>query len=675
MTPDSGVMMSRKLLGKTLVANSTSILIIDDSAENRLLLSSQLGLEGYHILQAEGGRAGIEVAEQERPDLILLDVMMPEINGFEVCRQLKANEETSGIPIIMVTALREVQYRIKGIEAGADEFLSRPHHREELLVRVQALVQLKRARERLEEERNRLELLYDISRAISTKLDLEQMMATIIAQTQAAVEATKGSILLLDEKGKVTHRILVREGESPDFADHVTQEVMSHGLAGWLLQHNRGVVIKDAQADDRWLTLPDDAQPPGSVIGVPLSRANRIVGVLFLMHPRQNYFTEEHLALLETIGVQISASIENAFLFNEISEERRKLSAILAQSTDAIITTDEKWRISLLNQAAEDLFDLRAGDVIDKSLRTVPELSSLIPLFVKASKQPSAQEFSLGEKVLYASVSPIQDVGYVAVLQDITELKRIEELRLQQERRQREIVKETFSRYMGPRLVEHVLSNEPGLLARRERRQAVVLFADLRDFTRMIVNVEPNTAIPLLNEFFTGMTDIVYEFDGTVFDLTGDEVMVGFNVPFDQPDAHYRALLTSITMQRRFNQLRQKWRSQLDITLGLGIGIDQGNVVVGNVGAESRMTFRMVGEAVNIAHRLVDLADDGQIVITESIYEAVKKDVPRLLEVISFERVGPIALKGKTNAQMLYLATFQRSTPSPEQLMGGALDN
>lgn len=648
-------------MAETVPANATSILIVDDSAENRLLLSSQLGLEGYHILQADGGHTGLEIAQREKPDLILLDVMMPEINGFEVCRRLKADGETAGIPVIMVTALREVQYRIKGIEAGADEFLSRPHHREELVVRVQALVQLKRARERLEEERNRLELLYDISRAISTKLDLEPMMATIISQTQAAVQATKGSILLLDEAGKVTHRILVREGEPPDFANRVTQEVMRHGLAGWLLRHNRGVVLADAQTDERWLTLPDDEEAPGSVIGVPLSRANRIVGVLFLMHPEKDYFTQDHLALLETIGVQISASIENAFLFNEISEERRKLGAILAQSTDAIITTDERWQVSLLNHAAENLFELSAEKVIGKSLKVVPELNTLIPLFAKANRHPAVQELSLGTKVLYTSVSPIQDVGYVAVLQDITELKRIEELRLQQERRQREIVKETFSRYMGPRLVEHVLSNEPGLLARRERREAVVLFADLRDSTRMIVNIEPNTAIPLLNEFFTSMTDIVYEFDGTVFDLTGDEVMVGFNVPFDQPDAHYRALLTAVTMQRRFNELRQRWQSQLGVTLGLGIGMDQGNVVVGNVGAESRMTFRMVGEAVNIAHRLVDLAEDGQVVITETIYEAVQNDVPRLLEVIPFRRVGPVALKGKSNAQMLYLTTFQRT--------------
>ena len=638
--------------------DAASILIIDDSLENRLLLSSQLEMEGYEILQAEDGHEGIEIARRDRPDLILLDVMMPGINGFAVCRQLKAGEATRGIPIIMVTALRDVQYRIEGIEAGADEFLSRPHHREELLLRAGA-AQLKQAREHLEQERNHLQLLYEISRAINAQLDLEQMMMTIIAQTQKAVNATKGTIILLDEAAHVTHRVVVREGEEPDLARSVPDEVMSHGLAGWILQPPGPSSPTPGRTS--WLSLPDDREQPGSVVGVPLSRADRLVGVLFLMHPQPGYFTEEHLALLEALGAQISASIENAFLFKEINEERGKLGAILAQSSDAIVTTDEEWRVSLLNQAAEALFGLQAGAVAGQSLRDIPQLAMLIPQFARAGRRPAAQELSLPPRVLYATVSPIPDVGYVAVLQDITELKRVEELRLQQERRQRELVKETFSRYMGPRLVEHVLSSEPGLLARRERREAVVLFADLRDFTRMIVTVEPNQAIPLLNEFFTEMTGIVHEFDGTVFDLTGDEVMVGFNFPFDQEDSHYRALVTAINMQRRFDELRQRWFAQFGVKLGLGIGIDKGNVVVGNVGSETRMTFRMVGEAVNTAHRLVDLAADGQIAITETIYEAVERDVPHLLDIVSFVPAGPIALKGKSVPQKLYLATFERT--------------
>lgn len=646
--------------------NGASVLIIDDSSENRLLLTSQLSLEGYEILQAEDGFQGIAVAEQARPDLILLDVMMPEMNGFEVCRKLKAQEATAGIPIIMVTALREVQYRIQGIEAGADEFLSRPHHREELVVRARALVQLKRARERLEEERNRLRLLYEISREITTQLDLKQMMTSIISHTRVAVGATKGSILLLDDEGTVTQRFSVSHGEEPRVLDSVSRQVMSHGLAGWLLRHNRVVVIEDTATDERWLRLPDDEEQTGSVIGVPLSRADRTVGVLFLMHPDTGYFTEEHRVLIETIGAQITASIENAFLFDEISEERRKLTAILAQSTDAIITTDVDWRITLLNQAAETLFGLRATDVVGASLPSVPELQALAPLFAEAGERPATQEFSHDSKVLFASATPIKDVGYVAVMQDITEMKRVEEMRLQQERRQRQIVKETFSRYMGPRLVDHVLSHEPGLLARRERRQAVVLFADLRDSTRMIVNVEPDTAIPLLNEFFEDMTDIVYKFDGTIFDLTGDQVMVAFNVPLDQPDAPYRALLTAVTMQYRFDKLRQKWFREVGVTLGLGIGLDRGNVVVGNVGAETRMTFRMVGEAVNIASRLVDIAADGQIVISEALYAAVSQDAAKLLGKIPFVALGPVTLKGKTDPQRLYVTSLKRTETGSE---------
>lgn len=646
-----------------LSLDSVRILVIDDNAENRMLLSSQLGLEGYQVLQAPDGRTGIEAARKRLPDLILLDVMMPDMNGFEVCKRLKRDSVTEGIPVIMLTALREVQYRIRGIEAGADEFLSRPYHRAELLVRVRALVQLKRARENLEEERNRLQLLYNISRAISTQLDVQQMMASILTQTQAAVKATKGSIILLDENQQVTHRILVRENLAPRVADAITQAVMQRGLAGWLVRHKRGVVIDDAAVDERWITLPDDQDSPRSIIGVPLSRTNRrVVGVLFLMHQDPYYFTQEHLALLETIGAQITAAIENAFLFTDIDEERGKLGAILAQSTDAIITTDEYWRVARFNKSAEALFGLSANSVVSKSLRHVIELGVLVPMFTKAQSEAITQEVQLETgKVLHASVSPVPGVGYVAVMQDITDVKRAEQLRLRRAEEEQALVKKTFSRYMGPRLVEHVLSDAPGLLSQRERRWAVVLFADLRDFTRMVVNGTPDVTVRVLNEFFTNMMNIVHEFDGTIFDLTGDELLVGFNVPFDQADAAYRALLTALTMQRHFDRLRVSWHKEFGVKLGLGTGIDQGFVVVGNVGAETRMTFRMVGEAVNIAHRLVDLAEDGQIVVTAGVHDEVEQAAQNMGRSVDFASIGQIPLKGKEFPQELFALKVERT--------------
>jgi PAS domain S-box-containing protein len=632
-----------------------TVLIVDDNAANRLLLSSQLEIEGYKILQAANGKEGIEKVESERPDIVLLDVMMPIMNGFEMCAYVKAHEELAIIPIIMVTALRDVQYRIKGIEAGADEFLYRPHHREELLVRVRSLVQLKRTRLRLEEERNRLQLLYDVSRAVTTVLDLHDLMSSIIKYTQSAVQAAKGNIMLLNEKGDVTHKFLIRAGGNVEITSDVAQEVMKQGMAGWLVRHNEASIIVDATKDARWVQLPDDEEPAGSVIGVPLSRAERMVGVLVLIHPRPGYFTESHLALLETIRGQITTAIENAYLFNDIKEERRKLGALLAQSTDAIFTTDENWNVTLFNHAAASIFGMTASDVIGSNLRQVEALRPLYHLFENATRLPVVEEILLPEDtVLYASVSPVHDVGFVAVMQDVTEFKKVEARRLELERREKLRVKDTFTRYMGPSLAQHVLSTEPGILGMKEKRLATVMFADLRGFTRMIVNLEPSMAILVLNEYFSEMTDVVYEFEGTIFDLAGDELMVGFNVPIDQPDAPTRALRAAIEMQKRVDRLRQDLYAEVGTDVGLGIGLDQGQVVVGNVGAETRMNFAMVGEAVNTAHRLVDLAEDGQIMVSAGILQAISDADPSLLEEFTFESLGNMALKGKSRQEEVY---------------------
>ncbi len=642
--------------------SDATILIVDDNPDNRLLLSSQLGMHGYKILEASGGHEGLQIAQENKPDLILLDVMMPVINGFEVATRLKADPETSSIPVIIITALRDIEYRIRGIEVGADEFLSRPHHREELLVRVRSLIRLKQARDRLEEERNRLQLLYNVTRATTnTQLDIDQIMSQIITHTQGAVGATKGSIMLLNDEGEVTHKILIRAGLSPEMTEHVTREVFSRGLAGWLIKHKRGDIIHDANVDDRWITLPDDTEKVGSVIGVPFVHGENVTGVLLLIHPDRNYFRSEHLALLETIAGQVTVAIHNAYLFNEISEQQRKLGAILSQSSDAIITTDEALQVAILNQAAEQLFGLKSEYVFEKPIDEIPELSVLVPLFNEATTQPVTEEVAVGRAILFASVSPIPEVGYMAVMQDITKMKQMEEMRLEQERREKQQVKETFSRYMSPRLVEQVLSNSdvPSLFGRRQRRRAVVMFADLRGFTRMIVDLSPDESITVLNEFFTEMTEVVYEFDGTIFDLAGDELMIGFNVPFDQSDAAFRATSTAVSMQMRFDELRQTWFKHTSTDLGLGIGIDSGEVVMGNVGAESRMNFAMVGEAVNTAHRLVDIAKDGQIVISAAVYNELQARTAG--EKSDFHSIGEHQLKGKIAAELIYMAELKRT--------------
>ncbi len=638
------------------------VLVVDDTRENRILLASQLKLEGYAIIEASGGHEGIQKAISHNPDVILLDVMMPDLDGFEVCRILKSDPQTQLIPIIMVTALNRVESRIEGKRAGADEFLSRPHVREELLVRVRTYTEVKRTRVSLEEERNRLQLLYNISRILSSQLDVDTIMVSTLVQTQAAVAATKGNIILLDETGNVYHRFRIRTGSPVEISEHVAQAVMTRGLGGWLLEHKQPEIIHDITQDERWITLPDDLDERGSAIGIPLAGPNRMEGILILNHPQTHYFTAEHRNLLEAIGSTVTAAIVNARLFSEVREEQRKLQTILTHSTDAIIIASEEWRISLFNHTAARLFEVSTEAVTGHMLNDVPQLRDLKVMLKDLPNGPEAREISLANgRTLYASISPIQGVGYAAILQDITELKKAEQLKLAAERREKERVKETFSRYMGPRLVNHVLEHAPELMARRERRHAVVMFADLRNWTGgMITRVAPDEAIRQLNEFFTRMMDIAIEFDGTVFELTADEILVGFNAPFDQPDATMRAVQTAVTMQQEFNELRQNWYARAGTELGLGIGIDMGDIVIGNVGAESRMSFRMVGQPMNTASRLVDLAGDGQIVISTAVQKDLLVRNPELLTTFGFQQMESIQLQGISEPQVLYRAYVTR---------------
>src|ERR1700685_3170838 len=128
---------------------SARILVVDDVEVNVRLLDAKLSAEYFNVLAAFDGFQAIKIAQEEHPDIILLDVMMPKLDGFETCRRLKADPRTCDIPVVMVTALSEPSDRVRGLEAGADDFLTKPVNDIALFSRVRSLVRLKRMMEEL----------------------------------------------------------------------------------------------------------------------------------------------------------------------------------------------------------------------------------------------------------------------------------------------------------------------------------------------------------------------------------------------------------------------------------------------------------------------------------------------------------------------------------------------
>ncbi|RIK86303.1 MAG: PleD family two-component system response regulator [Hyphomicrobiales bacterium] len=167
------------------------ILVVDDVPANVKLLEARLLAEYFEVLTAYNGAEALEACENGRVDVVLLDVMMPDMDGFEVCRRLKADAATQHIPVVMVTALDQVSDRVRGLEAGADDFLTKPVNDLQLMTRVKSLVRLKTLTDELR-----------LRAATTRNIGIEELLSRRSATAEVAAR-----VLLVDERAASAERV------------------------------------------------------------------------------------------------------------------------------------------------------------------------------------------------------------------------------------------------------------------------------------------------------------------------------------------------------------------------------------------------------------------------------------------------------------------------------------
>lgn len=298
-----------------------TILIVDDQPDNLYVLQRLLKGHGYEVLQAESGATAITIATERQPDLILLDVMMPEMDGFEVVQVLRASAGTSSIPVVLLTAnAPDERLKIQGLKLGADEYLTQPINNNELLARVQALLRTKRTQDELLARNAQLAALLDIVQASTSTLNLVEVGRRLIDRALSAAQMDLGGIWLREDD---TLRCLVQRG----YADHLTDDRQQIPLS----ESRISVRAMDQQeviygaATDLYGVDSALAQSAKSVIVLPLRNRGTAVGVLHLGTRQERAFGGEDLAFLGAIANAAAVAVQNARLFEESDQQRQEL--------------------------------------------------------------------------------------------------------------------------------------------------------------------------------------------------------------------------------------------------------------------------------------------------------------------------------------------------------------
>jgi adenylate cyclase len=506
-------------------------------------------------------------------------------------------------------------------------------------------------------EHENLTALYNVSQIVNSTLDLSEVLNLTMDLIIQVTGAERGFLMLIDEEaGGLAFRVarnMDREtiaGSSFDISRSIVDKVAQEG---------RPILTTNAQSDPRFSAQASVVSYSlRSILCVPLRVKGKITGVIYADNRiKTGLFTEGDRRLLAAIADQAAVAIENARLFenvmrnlSEITNMKNLMDNIFASIASGVITTDIRDNITLCNPAAESILGVRADGSIGRAYQQVFPAVSRTPLPRLVEEVKRHRERYIGYEVdvdlpergrvnLSMNLSTLRDVqdatlGVAIVVDDLTEKKRFE--------RERAMIK----RYLPSQLVDSLPDGLSELRLRGERQQITTLFADIRGFSTFSEKSNPEKVVEVINQYFALALTAVEQQEGIVDKYLGDAVMAHFNTPLRPVVGHaWRAVLAAWDFKQAIEQHLQQVPDEDKLTVG--IGINTGEPVVGNVGAEDRMEYTAIGDAVNLAKRLQESARGGQILLSNPTYELVK-------EKVEVRALDPIQVKGRQAQEQVY---------------------
>jgi len=501
-------------------------------------------------------------------------------------------------------------------------------------------------------EHEQLSGLYEVTQLINSTLDLEEVLRRVMDTIVELTGAERGFLMLIDdETGELEFKV-AREMDRKTIDDSSFQ--ISRTIVRQVASDGVPIVTTNAQADPRFRAQESVVSYSlRSILCVPLRVKDKITGVVYADNRiKHGLFGDRDRDLLAAFANQAAVAIENARLFESVVNAKKLMDNIFASITSGVITTDDMDKITLFNRAAEQILGIPAQACLNAPYcSTLPVLGEVLPPLVEEVKTREKKyirhevEFSLptrGQVSLSMNLSPLKNaqdetLGVAVVVDDLTEKKRYE--------RERTMIK----RYLPPELVENLPENLEELQLGGSRRMLTIFFSDIRGFTTYSETHAPEQVVDIVNKYCALVHAALRAHNGIVDKYEGDAVMAHFNSPLlEEPQHALQAVRAAWAIKQVIEDYHQ--RVPPEYRLQLGIGINTGEVVAGNIGAEDHMEYTLIGDAVNLAKRLQENAKPGQILLGQSTYLLVK-------DYVQANALETIRVKGRVAAEQVYEVT------------------
>jgi adenylate cyclase len=529
------------------------------------------------------------------------------------------------------------------------------------IVQARQLVQM--------QERNRqLEAIYQVDRIRDTTNDVQALLSSIASVTTNTLNADLGLICLLDEE---TEHL---ELKAVDDRLGVFGQVESYA---WHLAAEQAVALDDVTFLESSPALR--AKNIHQLLAAPLNVAGEQLGALVMVRVGAPFGPADRDLLWAVVSQTDSAivhartfrrlqwrnkELETIYRVDQIRDKGLEFNAMLNEVLNELCsviqaemgfimlfdesgrelelkasTSDDIYRVAehyhLIKEAANEA--LHRAKMVDK-VGLSPLIRSLVcvPLILRdqiigvfgAVNRHGAGGFTAGDKRLLTAITSQVDTAIFESL----EQRRI---------------RTAFRRFVGPAVMERMLNMSAHDFFKVDRLPLTVLFSDMRGFTTIAERTAPEVIVQTLNQHLAAMTEVVLAHEGTLDKFVGDEVMAVFGAPVPMSDHALRAVQTALEMQRVHGELLDRWAAEGREGAPIGIGINTGEMVVGNIGCELQVDYTVIGDAVNLGSRLCGIAKEGQVLISEATFQLARDHV-------RVNKLSPVRVKGRMESVQIY---------------------